>query len=513
MLHPPTRSYWQDTTPLGSFPRLNERLNVDVAIIGGGITGLTSAYILKQSGMKVAVLEEGLIARGETGRSTAHITEILDTRFHALISRFGKKAIQELTAANRLAINRVSEIVEELEIDCAFRRLPGFLYAEDPEQANELSAEVEAASTAGVELRWTDDVPLPFATHGGLRIENQAAFHPGAYCHALARAIQGGGSYVFERSPVEELVDGEPCQLYSNGTSLSSSFALIATHFPSIRSTYRLSLQTKVAAYRTYALGARLSRDIPVPGLFWDASHPYHYSRPHNGIWLIGGSDHKTGHEGEDDGAFARLEDYARSRFSVSSIPFHWSGQILETVDGLPYIGLNASSENVYVATGFSGNGISYGTLAAMIISDEIREETRRWTDLLSILDPTRIKPLAAARTFISENKDYPVQLVADSIRRIHATRDPVSEIPRGEARIVQVNGEDVAAYHDEKGEFHTVSATCTHLGCQVHWNSAERSWDCPCHGSRFGVDGAVLNGPATRALPEIQCVKKTRAA
>jgi glycine/D-amino acid oxidase-like deaminating enzyme/nitrite reductase/ring-hydroxylating ferredoxin subunit len=471
---------------------------VDVAIIGGGITGITAARLLENSGRRVAVIESRRIGKGETEKTTAHLTEALDTRYHTLISRFGLEGARLAAEGQRTAIGTIAKFTDRLAIPCDFRRVPGFLFAELPEQVEELEHEAAASRRAGVLTVLTDEVPLPFPTVRALRFEDQAAFHPRIYLQALAGAFAAAGGQIFEETHVSDIEDGEPCRVITDRGVVTASEVVVATDAPI---STRVLLHTKLAAYRSYAVAV----DMPMgfDGLYWDLADPYHYLRyqqvEDRSYLIAGGEDHKVGELEDTTEPFHRLEEYVRSHFKrpVAATDLRWSGQIIEPADGLPYVGVNPGSDHIYVATGYSGNGMTHGTLAALVLADQIAGQKTRWDDLL---DSTRFKPLASAKAFVTENLTFPKQLLKD--RLPHAGPEALATIAAGEGRVLALGGERLAVYRNFNGELGAVSAVCTHLGCQVQWNTAEKSWDCPCHGSRFDPHGRVLNGPAVGALP-----------
>jgi Rieske Fe-S protein len=340
-------------------------------------------------------------------------------------------------------------------------------------------------------------VPLPFAVAGALRFDGQAQFHPRRYLLSLALAIPGEGSHVFEKTRVIDIEEGERCRVATASGTVTARDVIVATHSP----LNSVLLQTKVASYRSYVLALRLRTGAEPPaGLFWDTESPYHYLRSQateeGALLLVGGEDHKTGQEQDTIGRFEALLEFATSRFKVASVAYRWSAQVIEPVDGLPYIGRGHGSKHVFVATGYSGTGMTLGTLAAMMNTDLI---LGRENPYQSLYDPTRLKAKASIVDFVKENIDFPVQLVKDRITT--AATQSLAEVARGEGRIVEVAGEQTAVFRDEHGLLHAVSAVCTHLGCLVAFNNGEKTWDCPCHGSRFDKDGAVLNGPAVLPL------------
>jgi glycine/D-amino acid oxidase-like deaminating enzyme/nitrite reductase/ring-hydroxylating ferredoxin subunit len=489
-----TGALWQDFPVTRNFPQLaDDDLHVDVAIVGGGITGLTSAYLLKRRGLTVAVLEARHLLDGVTGGTTAHLTQVVDGRYYKIEQKFGAAAARLVADSTRDAIAQVETIVNAENLSCSFERLPGFLFAEKSDEVEELGLEHEAALRAGLPTEQAAP-PLPFAVKDATRFLNQAQLHPRAYLLPLAQGIPGGGSHVFEGTRVSTVDEGDPCRLHtSHGATITAGKVILATHAP----LNRVLLQTKLAHYRSYVVAGPIQHS-PY-GLFWDLANPYHYIRSQRMgdeyHLVVGGEDHKTGQEPDPNAKFDKLAEYA-TRFGVSDITHRWSAQVIEPVDGLPFIGLNANSERVFVATGFSGDGMTFGTLSAMILTDACLELPNRYANLYQA---TRIKPLASLGSYLGENIDFPMHLLSDSLRPPDALS--VEEIERGEGKIVRVRGERLAVYRDDDGALHAVSPVCTHLGCHVVFNASEKSWDCPCHGSRFDVDGTVLNAPATRGL------------
>lgn len=490
----PKESLWLATSPRPHQAPTVVPVEVDVVVVGGGIAGMTAALTLKRRGVSVAVVEMRRVGHGETGHTTAHLTELVDARYADVERDFGRDAAKLVASSSRAAIDHIEGWSKEFP--CAFERVPAYLYAETDEQAHDLPREVEAARRAGVEASIGAEVPLPFATLGAIRVGRQAQFHPMAYLHGLARALPGDGCYLFEESRVTEVDDGEPCRVaLESGVELRAKAVLVTANVPVFNV---LLLHTKLAAYRTYAVAARADR-LPPPGLYWDAGDPYHYTRRHDdarGSWLIvGGEDHKTGHCDDTEAAYARLRSYATERFGVTDFTHEWSGQIIEPVDGLPYIGRNAASDNVFVATGFSGNGMTLGTVAGLMLADAAQGLANPWAELY---EATRMKVLGTVKDILVENVDFPVHLIGD---RLAMPERSVDDLKPGEGDVVMVGGRKLAVYCDERGTHHGLSPVCTHMGCHVNWNTAEKSWDCPCHGGRFDALGQVLNGPPVSPL------------
>lgn len=492
-----TQSLWLETGPVQHFACLEDDIDVDVAIIGGGITGLTAADLLKRAGKTVAVIDLGRIGHGESGHTTAHLTELLDIQYRELISNFGLEGGRLACQASRKAIQRIEANVLAYDIDCDFSRVSGWKFTESVDDIEDLEAESEAALQLSVPNTLTYETPLPFRVERAMRLDHQGRFHPLKYLNALAEQVSGDGSYVFENSRALDIQEGEPCKVMTERGVVTARDVIIAANVPILN---RFFLITKIAAYRSYALAFKSKRSWDSDHLFWDTADPYHYIRRAdiNGdtYLIVGGEDHKTGQDAHTETHYQRLESWCRQRFDFDTIERRWSGQIIEPVDGLPYIGRNSMSDNIYVATAYSGTGMTFGTMAGMLLSDLILGQSNPWE---ALFDATRVKPLAGARSFLSENVDYPARLVSDRLSPAQATG--LNQLRENEGALVRIGGKKVAAYRDPDGHTHLLSPVCPHLGCYVHWNEAEKSWDCPCHGSRFDPVGRLLNGPAVSDL------------
>jgi glycine/D-amino acid oxidase-like deaminating enzyme/nitrite reductase/ring-hydroxylating ferredoxin subunit len=496
-----SHSFWIDTAPnhaISQTPHSATQTIFDAAIVGGGIAGITAAFILKQAGLRVVLIEKSRLTCGETGHTTAHLTEIPDEGLFSLLSDFGMEPAHRVLEAGRAAIDFISRTSEHLEIDCDFERLPAYLYSESHSQIAPLEREHWAAQKLGVSTERLSRAPLPFPTYGALSFAHQAQFHPRKYLLGVAEKLPGQGCVVLEETHVHSAAESEPCELQTSRGTIRARKLIITTDSPIAGSAL---MQTRAAAYRTYAIAVKLAsaRKGLARGLFWDLSDPYHYIRAQGDWVIIGGEDHKVGMERDTQECFERLLRFANARFSITEVGYRWSGQILEPMDGLPLIGKNPFSRHLFLATGFSGTGMSWGTAAGLILSDLILERANPWIHLFS---PARMSPLASLPSYLTENKDYPVCMVLDRVAAPEARS--IAEIAPGEGKIVLSGERRVAVYRDEKDGVHALDPTCTHMGCLVRFNNAEKSWDCPCHGSRFSVDGEVLHGPATKALGSV---------
>ena len=492
----PSRTLWNETAVRPSFPSLQGDIKADVAIVGGGLAGIISAALLKRAGKKVVVLESLRVGGGVTGHTTAHLTAILDARYHQIVQKFGKKGAMVAADSHRAAIDLIEDLSRRWGIDCDFTRLSGYLFTEKISDISEMQMEFETALELGFNVSTTSFVPLPIATRFGVRFENQAQFHPLKFLLALAQSVQGDGSDVYENSHVTDVDDGAPCSVVTKKGTVTADDVIVATNH-TIAS--KFFMHTKVAAYRSYVVCSRVEK--PLQGLFWDLEDPYHYIRTHPAeggghILIVGGEDHKTGEVENTEDCYRRLEEYTRLRFGVQDFNYRWSAQVIEPVDELAFIGRNSLSKHVYIATGFSGNGMTYSALSGRLLTDLILGRENPWA---SLYEATRVKPLASAKEYVRENVDFPLYMVQDRVSTADA--ESLTEVHPGEGKIVRVKGEKVAVYRTQSGEIQALSPVCSHMGCHVHWNNAERTWDCPCHGSRFETDGTIINGPALKPL------------
>ncbi len=502
-----TTSVWMATSDVPDLPPLTRDVRVSTCVIGAGIAGMTTAYMLARAGHAVVVIDDGPVGGGETGRTTAHLTSALDDRYYRIERLHGKDGARIAAESHSAAIDRIETIASQEDIDCDFERVDGYLILDGQGDRKELERELAAIHRAGLRnVEIVEENPAEFWNAGpALRFPRQAQFHPLKYLTGLTRAILRDGGQIFS-AHAEQIVDGEPCRITtSEGHVITADDVVVATNSPV---NDWVILHTKQSAYRTYVIGARVARGAVPRALYWDTADPYHYVRLHEvdsridsgdeEILIVGGEDHKTGQEDDAEDRFARLEQWTRERFPmISSIEFRWSGQVMEPVDYMAFIGKNpGTDEHIYIVSGDSGNGMTHGTIAGIILSDLVLKRENSWSRLY---DPSR-KKLGAAVEFLKENLNVAAQY-ADWATGGEV--ESVDQIEPGKGAIIRRGTRKLAAYKDPQGEVHLRSAVCTHLYCIVDWNTAEKTWDCPCHGSRFDPYGKVLNGPAITPLAE----------
>ncbi len=499
----PTQSIWQSTAQVPQRPTLNADLRADVCVVGAGIAGLTTAYLLTREGRSVIVLDDGPIGGGETGRTTAHLTNALDDRYFELERLHGEEGARRAARSHTAAIQRIAEIIEAERIDCGFEYLDGYLFVQEGHDPEEIPRELLAAHRAGLtDVEQLDQTPHLLDSGPCLRFPRQAQFHILQYLNGVARAIESRNGQIFSGTHANSFEDGSPARVGTrSGHTVTAQAIVVATNTPV---NDRVTIHTKQAAYRSYVIGLPLRGQAVQRALYWDTGNPYHYIRLGSGadtedVLIVGGEDHKTGQADDTEARFSRLEAWTRKRFrDVGEVRFAWSGQVMEPVDGLAFIGRNPGEQNVYIATGDSGNGMTHGTIAGILLTDLISGRNNDWATLY---DPARVT-LRASGAFAKENLNVAAQYAA------LATPGEVStaaEIPMGCGAVIREGFKKVAVFRGVDGLVRRFSATCPHLGCIVEWNDTEKSWDCPCHGSRFASTGEVLNGPAIGGLNQAE--------
>jgi glycine/D-amino acid oxidase-like deaminating enzyme/nitrite reductase/ring-hydroxylating ferredoxin subunit len=483
---------------------LQQQVEAEVCVIGGGIAGLTTAYQLVQDGCDVVLIDAGELGCGETGRTTAHFFPP-DERYFEIERLFGTATAALVADSYRAATDRVESIVGSEHIDCEFERLDGYLFALGTDGYPVLDKELAAARRAGVDVSKVVKVPgLPFDSGPTLRFERQAQFHPLKYLNGLAQAVVGRGSRLFTHTRALQIEgNGGKRTVLTNCGQVHANSVVVATNTPFNN---RVVMHTKQAAYRTYVIGVEVPRNSVPRVLMWDIGNPYYYIRLEtpdpqaaHDILIVGGGDHKVGQDEHPEHRYAAIEAWVRGRYPMAGAVRHrWSGEVMEPADGLAYAGRNPMDDrNVYIITGDSGNGMTHCTAGAMLVADLIAGRGNPWAE---IYDPGR-KVTRGVSEFIREQANtlsqYRDWFTGGEVESVH-------EVGIEQGAILRNGAKKIAVYRDQDGWVHAVSAKCSHLGCIVAWNSAEKSWDCPCHGSRFDLNGEVLHGPAMHALEPV---------
>ncbi|HEU0299754.1 MAG TPA: FAD-dependent oxidoreductase [Longimicrobium sp.] len=501
-------SVWEATVPQRTFAPLAGDAEADACVVGAGIAGMTAAYLLAKAGRRVIVLDKTSVGGGETGQTTAHLSSALDDYFHVLEKVHGEKGARLAFESHQAAIEQIGRIVADEGIDCDYVRVDGYWFRApgDGHAPDFLERERDAARRAGAPVELVERIPgVPFDSGQALRIAGQGQFHALKYLSGLADAIQRLGGRIHTGNLVTEVEGGPRPTAKGDGFSVAAGAVVVATN-PPVHD--RFAIHTKQAPYRTFVIAGRVPAGTVQPALLWDTLEAYHYVRtqpvegdPSQAWVLVGGEDVKQGHADDHERRFASLEAWARPRFGIRQAELRWSGMVMEPFDYLAFIGRDpAGRDNVYVHTGDSGQGMTHGTLGGMLVTDLILGRPNEWETLY---DPSRrTLSLDSVREFARENVDVAAQFAKYS----PTFRDAGSadEVAPGTGAVIQRGRHKVAVYRDEQGVAHEMSAACTHLQCIVRWNSEEKSWDCPCHGSRFGPTGEVLTGPAIYPLPRL---------
>jgi glycine/D-amino acid oxidase-like deaminating enzyme/nitrite reductase/ring-hydroxylating ferredoxin subunit len=502
---------WYTAADIPRYQPLLADETADVCVVGAGIAGLTTAYLLAKAGRSVIVVDEKPIAGGESGRTSAHLASAIDDRFLEIERIHGVEGSRIQYESHAAAIDRIEQIVHDENIPCDFKRLDGYLFLGEGDTPDTLDKELEAARRAGfTDVERLSEAPTRgFASGPCLRFPRQGRFQPLQYLSALARRLAQMGVRLRSGSRIMDLAGGTDVKAKSQaGPVVTAKAAVSATNVPSPINNW-VGIYTKIAPYRTYMVGLRAPKGLIDDALYWDTTDPYHYVRLEfsagdaaHDVLIIGGEDHKTGQHAspqEQEERFGRLEQWARQKFPrVTELVYRWSGQVNEPDDSVAFIGAapTGGMENVYVITGDSGMGLTHGTLGAMLVSDLILGKPNGWADLY---DPAR-KKLKATTEWLKENLNAAAQFTD------YVTPGEVSspdEIQPGHGALLRRGLKKVACYRDEQGTLHECSAVCTHLKGIVHWNDVEKTWDCPLHGSRFDSKGKTLTGPAIDDLGE----------
>jgi glycine/D-amino acid oxidase-like deaminating enzyme/nitrite reductase/ring-hydroxylating ferredoxin subunit len=492
-------SFWIATTPQTDYPALTEGISVDVAVLGAGITGVTAAVLLKRSGKTVALIEAKRIVEGATGYTTAKVTAGHGSGYSKIRKGFGEEGTRTYAQANEAALERIAQFVDEDAIDCDFERRTNYVYAESQDEVAQLRQEAEVERQAGLATTLVDETPLPFPVAAALKLENQAQFHPRKYLLALAESIPGDGSHVFEWTRVTGVKHGEPCEVETDRGVLRAPDVILATHLPILD---RGLFFAKAYPHRSYAVAAPIGDGSDPEGMYINAGTPTRSVRTlRDGdrvLIQVGGNGHKVAEEEDTPARYDQLEEFLHEHWpGAGAVEYRWSTQDFMPHDQVPYVGrLQRRSEHILVATGFNKWGMTNGTAAAMILADAILGRENPWAELF---DSKRLVRRPGLGSFVKENASAGMHFVLDRLSR--ADRDTVEGLRPGDGALVRVRGRKTAVYRDEQGTLHGLSPVCRHLYCLVHWNPAERSWDCPCHGSRYAGDGRMIEGPTTEDL------------
>ncbi|WP_379156939.1 FAD-dependent oxidoreductase [Paenibacillus sp. sgz5001063] len=500
------QSFWRASSEIPSFPRLAENHDTDVAIVGGGITGITTAYLLTQAGYKVTLLEAGELFAGTTGFTTAKITAQHGLIYHDLVKDFGEEAARLYFQSNSEALEWMRQTAEEQQLSCGLTPEAAYLYADkdDEKTLKQLEAEYEAYRKIGIPGEWQEHISLPLMVDGALKLPGQARFHPLHYLKGLLDVIVDKGGIIYEHTMIGEQVDknGGMLTLHTEGGkhAIHCRHAVSASHFPFYDG--GALYFSRLHAERSYCLAVDPETDYE-GGMYLSAGTPARSLRAveWNGkkLVIVGGDSHKTGQGICTFGHYENLEKFAGELLGIRGIPFRWSTQDLVTLDRVPYIGKTAEDEEIYIATGFRKWGMTTGTLAAHLIADGIQKRSNRYTELYT---PSRFKARPSIKNFIVQNANVAKELVAGKVEIVHKK---TQDLKADQGAVVFHDGKRVGAYRDPEGHLHLVDRTCTHMGCETEWNEGERSWDCPCHGSRFSYEGEVLEGPATLPLNRLE--------
>ncbi len=491
------KSLWQNENAYTPKNSLDKAQTYDVLIVGGGITGLTSALLLQEKGKKCVIAEAHTLGFGSTGGTTAHLNTMLDSPYNIIEKDFGKEGAKLMADASREAIDKIEEMVERYDIKCDFAYKSGYLFAQDTNEEKELEEIKDAAERAGCVVSWSEQIPVPLPFTKVCKFDFQGQLHITKYLLALSGAFEAAGGVILQHCAVQMAAEEADAVIATTSLGELKAHKLIyATHIPPGINI----LHFRCGPYRSYAAAFRLKEGYYPDGLVYDMKDPYHYFRTHevDGVKYIiaGGFDHKTGHKENTEAVFTELEAYLRSIYTIEAIDYKWSSQYYTSADGLPYIGLMPLHSNTYTGTGYSGNGITLGTLAGIMLTRAIVGEACPYAEMLK---PGRIKPIAGFTEFVKENTDVVSQFIG---RRFGYEKiSTLAEVAKGEAVLADWEGKKVALYKDEKGKVTAVDPVCPHAKCIVAWNSAEKSWDCPCHGARYMPNGELITGPARKNL------------
>lgn len=488
-------SLWMATSQWPERPVLRGDMAVQAVVVGSGITGLTAARLLIEQGLTVAVVESHRVCSGATGRTTAKVTALQSTVYSDLQATWGEDVAAAYAEANLEGLEMIRRRVEHDEIACDLRIAPAYTYAESNSGVAKIEVEVEAARRAGLDVSFTTQSDLPFQIAAAARLDDQAQFHPRNYCLGLMRGILGGGGIVFEDTRALD-VDGRSGVVTTDRGTIKAAVILIASHVPFVDTGLYLA---RLTASRSYAVSFQTQSEPPT-GMYISVDEPIRSVRATgDGHIIVGGEAHPVGEAEDTERRYDALESWAVERFAAPGLDYRWSAQDYRSVDGLPFVGPLGSSGRVFMATGFAKWGMTNGTIAAAIMVDLAMGRASPWAN---VFDSKRVALKQGAPDLVKANARVVKNLVTE--RLLRTDLPDVGDLVPGAGDVVSSGGRKAAVFRDAQGEIHAVSPICTHLGCQVEFNKAERTWDCPCHGSRFDVDGKVIHGPAVDDLAPV---------
>lgn len=495
-----TKSLWQNLP--GFIPEKAEvESDYDVIIVGGGLTGITSALFLQNAGKKCVVVEARNLGFGTTSGTTAHLNTILDLTYAEIEKNFGEENTKVVLSAAMQAINITEMNVRKYQLDCEFSEREGYLFSTDAKQTKKLDEAFEASKKAGCDVEYSDTIPVPVDFEKALVFKRQAQIHPTKYLYGLAHAFESAGGTIIEQCRVTDVKENHKIlEVTTSGGKINAANVIYATHIPPGVNL----LHFRCAPYRSYAMAVTLKDNNYPDELAYDLHDPYHYYRSQTvdgkKFLIAGGEDHRTGEKTDAQRCFYYLENYLRQYFEIDEVAYQWSSQYFESADGLPYIGhLPGNPKGVFVATGYGGNGITYSQIASKILFDLIVTGKSEYEKMFN---PLRIKPIAGFENVVKNAADVTANFIEKLVPSEKILR--LTELKPGEAKLISYENETVAIHRDEDGNLHSVSPACTHINCTIAWNNAEKVWECPCHGSRFNEDGEMITAPARKDLQKI---------
>jgi glycine/D-amino acid oxidase-like deaminating enzyme/nitrite reductase/ring-hydroxylating ferredoxin subunit len=492
--------FWRDTTKLPSFPKLTKDIKVDVAIVGGGISGITTAYLLSKQGVNVVIVEAGKLLNGITGHTTAKITAQHDIIYDELISHMGEEKAGLYYTANTEALHFIKKTTRELHIDCDLIEDDAYIYTNSDDKLSKLNKEAAAYNKLNISGGLVSSMPLDIEMKSAIVMKNQAQYHPLKFQKVLVEKMVEAGGSIYEHTTATDVQSGaHPIVTTAEGHKITCDYLVEGSHFPFYDKGFYFA---RMYQDRSYLLALRTKKQYP-GGMYLSAETPKRSLRytTHNGeqLVIVAGEKHKTGHGINTMKHYEDLSLFGDQLFGIEEVVNRWSAQDITTLDKVPYIGsMTKDYPNIFVATGYRKWGMTNGTAAGLLLSDLILKKENKYEQLYT---PSRFYADPSIKQFISQNADVAGHFVAGKVGLVHKK---IEELTNDEGAVIKVNGKRAGCYKDVNGKIYTVDTTCTHMGCEVEWNNGERTWDCPCHGSRFSYDGQVVEGPAKQPLKKI---------